>query len=96
MRLTAEQFMKGMTPQEHMARMKINRERFSQVLAAVEIPSEDAEYFSSLPSTLCAAVFTEDWCGDHVSTTPVLYRIAEVSNKLDVRVFIPRPGPGVG
>ena len=38
MELTAERFLRGMTPQEHMAHMKINRERFSQVFDAVEIP----------------------------------------------------------
>ena len=76
-----------MTPPEHIDRMKINLDRFSRVLEAVEIGPEDAEFFASLDSTLRVAVITEDWCGDHVSTTPVLYRLAEESSKLDVRVF---------
>ena len=88
MGLSHERFFQGMTPQDHMARMKVNRERFSQVLAAVEIPPEDREYFANLPSPLRAAVITEDWCGDHVTTTPVLYRLAEDSGKLDLRVFM--------
>jgi hypothetical protein len=71
-----------------MDRMKINRERFSQVLSAVEIPAEDKAYFAGLPSRLRVAVITEDWCGDHVTTTPVLYRLAEETGKLDVRVFM--------
>ena len=77
-----------MTPQEHMAQMKINRERFSRVFAAVEIPPEDKEYFASLPSPLRVAVITEDWCGDHISTTPVVYKLAEDTGKLEVRTFI--------
>ena len=88
MALSAEQFLQGMTPQEHMAQMKINRERFSQVLAAVEIPPEDKEYFASFPSPLRVAVITEDWCGDHISTVPVLYRLAEDTGKLEVRAFM--------
>ena len=88
MALTAEQFLQGMSPKEHIPRMKINRERFSQVLAAVEIPAEDRDYFASLPSPLHVAVFTEDWCGDHISTTPVLYRLAEETGQLEVRVFM--------
>ena len=71
-----------------MAHMKINRERFARVLDAVEIPADDAEYFATLPSPLKVAVFTEDWCGDHVTTTPVLYRLSEVSGTLEVRVFM--------
>ena len=88
MGLTTERFFEGMTPQEHIAQMKVNRERFSQVLSAVEIPREDKEFFAELPSHLRVAVVTEDWCGDHVTTTPVLYRLMEESGKLDVRVFM--------
>ena len=88
MSLTAGRFLQGMKPEGHMAQMKINKERFAQVLAAVEIPQEDKQYFADLPSPLRVAVFTEDWCGDHISTTPVLYRIAEETGKLDVRVFM--------
>ena len=88
MTLTAERFLTGMTPEEHIAAMKINRERFSQVLAAVEIPDEEVAFFTSLPSPLRVAVLTEDWCGDHITTTPVVYRLAEVTGKLEVRVFM--------
>ena len=88
MGLTTERFLRGMTPEEHMAQMKINRERFAEVLSAVEIPAEDRQYFSDLSSRLRVAVFTEDWCGDHITTTPVLYRLAELTGKLEVRVFM--------
>jgi hypothetical protein len=70
-----------------MAGMKINRDRFSDIYANVEIPGEDREYFSSLASPLAVAVFTEDWCGDHVTTTPVLYKLAEDTGRLEVRLF---------
>jgi hypothetical protein len=89
MALIVEKYLQGLAPQEHMARMKVNRERFSQVHAAADIPPEDAEYFATLPSPLRVAVITEDWCGDHVSTTPVLYRLAEATGgKLEVRTFM--------
>ena len=87
MALTGERFLQGMTRQEHLARMKVNRDRFSQVLAEVEIPEGDREYFAGLPLSLRVAVITEDWCGDHVTTTPVLYRLAEDTGKLEVRTF---------
>jgi thiol-disulfide isomerase/thioredoxin len=68
--------------------MKVNRDRFIEVMSAVAIPPEHREYFARLGSPLKVAVVTEDWCGDHVSTVPVLYRLAEESGKLDVRVFM--------
>ena len=88
MATAVEWFLKGMTPQEHIAQMKINRERFEQVHAAVEISPDAKEYFASLPSPLQVAVITEDWCGDHITTTPVLYRLAEETGKLEVRTFM--------
>ena len=88
MTMTHEQYLQGMTAEEHLAHMKINRERFSQVLAGVEIPSKELEFFAGLASPLRVAVFTEDWCGDHVSTTPVLYRLADAAGSLEVRVFM--------
>ena len=88
MEMTAERFLRGMTPAEHVDRMKVNRDRFIEVMSAVAIPPEHREYFARLGSPLKVAVVTEDWCGDHVSTVPVLYRLAEESGKLDVRVFM--------
>jgi thiol-disulfide isomerase/thioredoxin len=88
MEMTAELFLRGMTPSEHVDRMKVNRDRFVEVMLAVAIPPEHREYFARLGSPLKVAVVTEDWCGDHVSTVPVLYRLAEESGKLDVRVFM--------
>jgi hypothetical protein len=88
MALTVERFLQGMTTQEHMAGMKINKDRFAKVFEGVEIAPEDVEYFANLATPLRVAVITEDWCGDHVSTTPVMYRIAEGSPKLEVRVFM--------
>ena len=93
MSLTAERFLQGMTPAEHMARMKINSDRFRQVLGSVEIPPEDRAYFANLPAPLRVAVFTEDWCGDHVTTTPVVYRLAEEPARLEVRVFMRNQDP---
>lgn len=88
MAFTPDAFLQGMTPEEHMDRMTINKDRFSQVLERVEVGPEDNDFFSQLPASLRVAVFTEDWCGDHVSTTPVLYKLARDSGKMDVRVFI--------
>ena len=86
--MTSERFLSGMMPRQHMDAMKVNRDRFSGVMSEVDVPAEDKEYFAGLASPLRVAVITEDWCGDHVTTVPVLYRVAEESGKLDVRVFM--------
>jgi thiol-disulfide isomerase/thioredoxin len=86
--MTPERFLQGATPQEHVGQMKINKDRFEQILANVELSPEAKDYFSSLAAPLRVAVITEDWCGDHLSTTPVLYKLAEDTGKLEVRVFM--------
>ena len=88
MEFTGERFFQGMTPEEHVKNMQINRDRFVQVLEAVEIPQEDQDYFKGFAAPLRVAVITEDWCGDHVSTTPVMHRLARDTGNLDVRVFM--------
>jgi hypothetical protein len=88
MPLTAERLAGAMTPAEYMAQMKLNREPFQQVLARVEIPAEVREFFAALPEPLDVAVFTEDFCGDAVLAVPVLFRLAEETGKLRVRVFL--------
>ena len=67
MEMTGERFLKGMTPKEHVARMKVNKDRFVEVMAAVEIPPEVRNYFAGLTAPPTVAVVTEDWCGDHVT-----------------------------
>ncbi len=88
MALTVEKFLQGMTPHQYVDQMKTNREAFAQVLASVETPPWEKAYFSHLSEPLRVAVFTEDFCGDSLSGTPALFRLAEDTGKLEVRVFL--------
>ena len=87
MALSAEKFNQGMTPQEYIDQIKVNKQPFLDVYKAVEIPLETRSLFDSLAQPLKLAVFTADWCGDAVSTTPPILRLAESTDKLSVKVF---------
>ena len=87
MPLTEEKFNQGMTPQEYIDQIKVNKQPFLDIYQAVEIPSKTKSLFDGLSEPLNLAVFTADWCGDAVSTTPVILRLAESTPKLTVQVF---------
>ena len=87
MALSAEKFNQGMTPQEYIDQIKVNKQPFIDIYKAVEIPEETRSLFDGLAQPLNLAVFTADWCGDAVSTTPAILRLAESTDKLSVKVF---------
>lgn len=87
MPLSKRKFSQGMTPQQYIDQIKVNKQPFLDIYHAVEIPAEDLAFFDGLAEPLPLAVFTADWCGDALSTTPAILRLAESTDKLEVRVF---------
>ncbi len=87
MALTAEKFSQGMSTQEYIEQIKVNKQPFLDIYQAVEIPAETQRFFDGLSQPLKLAVFTSDWCGDALSTTPTILRLADSSEKLDLEVF---------
>ena len=87
MALSEEKFNQGMTTQEYIDQIKVNKQPHLDIYKAVEIPEETKSFFDGLAEPLKMAVFTADWCGDAISTTPVLLRLAESTDKLTHKVF---------
>ena len=87
MALSAEKFNQGMTTQEYLDQIKVNKQPHLDIYEAVKIPQETQAFFDGLAEPLKMAVFTADWCGDAISTTPVLLRLAESTEKLTHKVF---------
>ena len=87
MALTEEKFNLGMTSREYIDQIKVNKAPFLDIYRAIEIPSQVQAFFNGLTEPLRMAVFTADWCGDALSTTPALLRLAEGADRLSVRVF---------
>jgi len=87
MPLSKAKFSRGMTPQQYMDQMKVNKQVFLDIYHSIEVPAADLAYFNNLAQPLRVAVFTCDWCGDALSTTPAMLRLAESTDKLPVKVF---------
>ncbi len=87
MALTEDKFNQGMSTQEYIDQIKVNKQPFLDIFQALDVPAEAKAQFDGLAEPLRLAVFTADWCGDAVSTTPIILRMAESTSKLSVKVF---------
>ena len=87
MPLTEEKYRQGMTVQQYIDQIKVNKEPFVNIYRQVELTAGTHDFLGRLKGTLRLAVFTADWCGDAMSTTPVLLRLAESSDRVEVMVF---------
>ena len=87
MPLTKSQFEAGMTIQQYIDQIKVNKDPFVAIYNAVEVPGDAAAVCDGMAQPVNLAVFTADWCGDAVSTTPVILRLADSSSKVNLQVF---------
>lgn len=87
MALTEDKFNQGMTPQQYIDQIKVNKQPILDIYNAIKIPDKAKAQFDGQAEPLRLAVFTADWCGDAVSTTPVIMRLAESTPGLSIQIF---------
>lgn len=87
MPLTRDKFLQGMTTQQYIDQIKVNKQPFIDIHETVEVPEAVQKQFDGLTEPLNLAVFTADWCGDAMSTTPSILRLAESTDGIVVNVF---------
>ncbi len=87
MSLNADKFNQGMTVQQYIDQIKVNKQPFLDIYQTLQVPDPAKSLFDGLPRPLNLAVFTADWCGDAVSTTPVILKLAESTPNISVQVF---------
>jgi Thioredoxin len=81
-------FQKGLTKDEYIDVMKVNKEGMVSIYDRFELKEEDKKRLEAIQSKeLRAIVLTEDWCGDAKLNNPVLLRVAEVAN-MEVRFVL--------
>ena len=88
--VTLERFAQGMTYDQYMDTVKVNKARIEEYYANVEVGSEQANALRELTSAAGGParmmIIGEDWCGDVVRELPVLARVAEAAG-LELRIF---------
>ena len=86
-RLDQEKFEQGMTTQQYIDQIKVNKDPFVAIYDAVQVPADSLSLFNELSEPLKLAVFTADWCGDAMSTTPVILKLADSTPNISLQVF---------
>lgn len=87
MTLTADKFAQGMTTDQYIASIKVNKDPFCRIHAGIAIPGNVLDYFNGLAQPVHLAAFTADWCGDAMSTTPAILRLADACDNIRLSVF---------
>jgi thiol-disulfide isomerase/thioredoxin len=88
--VTPERYAQGLTYDQYMSGIKVNKARFEEYYANMKLQPGQAEALRKLvaaengPSRMM--VIGEDWCGDVVRELPVLARVAEAAG-LEFRIF---------
>ncbi len=88
--VTPERYSQGMTYDQYMDTVKVNKARIEEYYANVSLDSEQTARLQELASQengpARMMVIGEDWCGDVVRELPVLARVAEAAG-LELRIF---------
>ena len=88
--VTPDRFAQGMTYDEYMTTVKVNKARIEEYYGNVELESAQTQALRDLASAdggpARMMVIGEDWCGDVVRELPVLARVAEAAG-LELRIF---------
>ena len=67
---------------------KLNDRRMSRLHKTLKIDEESSTYISNFSKNQTWLLITESWCGDAAQTTPMIHKIAELSENIDLQVVL--------
>lgn len=85
MPISRERFAQGLTPEQFIERMEVNKERFVDNIRANTFSFDDRQYFNDHPVSIAA--LGEDWCTDVIHFLPVVIKLAEEVPAIELRIF---------
>ena len=87
MGLSNAKFSEGMNTSQYVDSIKVNKEPFLDIYSATQVPETVQNFFDTPGQTINLAVFTSDWCGDAMSTTPAILKLADSTNNINLEIF---------
>ena len=85
--VTRERFEQGLTLQQYIDHMSVNRERFVEAMEDVTIRPDEAKILDRFPGTRRVLVISEDWCGTCLAHVPFVAKLVEGRADIDMRLF---------
>jgi len=85
--VTKERFAQGMTLQEYIDHMSINRERFVEALEEITIEPAETKLLDRMGAVRHVMVISEDWCGTCLAHVPFVAKLVEGHPDIELRLF---------
>ena len=85
--VTKERFEQGLTLQQYVDHMSVNRERFVDALDDVTLGPADAQILERLVGARRVLVISEDWCGTCLAHVPYVAKLVEGNASIEMRLF---------
>jgi hypothetical protein len=85
--VTQARFEQGLTLEQYVAQMTVNKDRFIRALGQVVLPPAASGVLTRLGDPRRVLVITEDWCGTSLAYIPFVAKLAEHGG-LDLRIFL--------
>lgn len=80
-------YLNGQTWQEWIESAEKNKEKMLEKYENYAFIKLDGEFFRSIERKVHILVIAEDWCGDVVRQLPILVKMCEQSENLDLRII---------
>jgi hypothetical protein len=93
--VTPARFAQGLSANEYLDQMTLNKEHFVRALQATTLGADDASGLARFGPVRKVLVITEDWCGTSLGVLPYVFRLAAASPGVDLRVFLRDENPDV-
>lgn len=91
--LVEEERTTGEQTQEKIEYTKLNFSRTKRLDKTAKISEEAMEAFKNISEKQTWLVISEPWCGDAAQTLPFLNKIAELSEKIDLKIVLRDENP---
>ena len=92
-KLISENSNTGEWSEERMGFTKLNFSRMKRMDAKVEISPEATSLFNKIDQKQYWLVLLESWCGDGAQTIPVLNKLAENSENIELKILLRDENP---
>lgn len=91
--LVAENRTTGEETQEKIDYTKLNFSRTKRLDKTARVDDDYAEVFSAFENSQIWLVVSEPWCGDAAQTLPFFNKIAELSDRIDLKIVLRDENP---
>ncbi len=78
----------GETDKDRVEFTALNHKRSLRLNKTIRLPEAETAIFNGLQTKQVWLLITESWCGDAAQTLPVLHKLAEASENIELRIIM--------